>query len=45
MIYRPAALLALLLLLGSLAGCGQKGALYLPQPEEPAPTGQDGDNQ
>ena len=33
---------ALLVSLALLAGgCGQKGPLYLPQPEEPAPSGPD----
>lgn len=35
----------LLLALQGFAGCGQKGALYLPQPDEPVPTEQDGDSE
>lgn len=44
MTLRRACMLALLLTLWGLAGCGQKGALYLPQPEEPVPTEEDSDS-
>ncbi len=42
--FRPVSMIALCLLLWGLAGCGQKGALYLPQPEEPVPTEEDGES-
>ena len=35
-------LIALFFLCGLLLACGQKGPLYLPQPDQPAPSAESG---